>query len=426
MINHRFIRWVIFLFLISSVGSCKSWFKCCQKTKAIIQLRKDTIDIRHRTLTTYQKYYVYELLYILQKSCPLHFKSLTLHILTFLGIAPSVPCRLTGHEDQVNQCCLSADDCWLASADWTGTIRLWRVDSGRCVAILAAHIQMVNRCVFSPDTRALLSSSEDTTIKQWAVPSGALVQTFTGHTRGVTSFTISTVDGGLFLLSVGGDIRQWHRPTGACVRVFTTSAVRIFLWGQFWNQDEYILSSGVTEEILTWSVRTGKCVRRLTGGHTRHASVLAVAPNQQLLLSGGRDCRLCIWRLTTGDRVQTFDEHACEILAGCFLVDNTCVASADYTNTVLVWTIADGAVLHRFMQSRSFLMMQSYYWRGAVECITVYAVNKDEISLLDVTSGDVLHTVARARTMTTLAVSSDGRFMVLGSIDGSVYIRDLK
>ncbi|HMC63570.1 MAG TPA: sigma factor-like helix-turn-helix DNA-binding protein, partial [Gemmataceae bacterium] len=80
---------------------------------------------------------------------------------------------------------LSPDEALLASADQSGTIRLWDATTGKEVRALKGHKDLVWTMRFTPDSRRLISSSTDQTIRVWEVASGREIYELTG--RGVAN-----------------------------------------------------------------------------------------------------------------------------------------------------------------------------------------------------------------------------------------------
>ena len=62
------------------------------------------------------------------------------------------------------------------------TLRLWEVESGKCLRTFEGHTGNVNSVCLSADGRYALSGSEDKTLRLWEVESGKCLRTFEGHT----------------------------------------------------------------------------------------------------------------------------------------------------------------------------------------------------------------------------------------------------
>jgi len=67
------------------------------------------------------------------------------------------------------------------------TIRVWGVESGRCLRVLKGHTDRVLSVAWSPDGRRALSGAADHTVRLWEVASGRCLRVLKGHTDRVLS-----------------------------------------------------------------------------------------------------------------------------------------------------------------------------------------------------------------------------------------------
>lgn len=68
----------------------------------------------------------------------------------------------------------------LATASFDGTVKIWDIDSGKCLYTLTRHEDAVYAVSFSPDGKHLASGSIDSCIHIWKVKDGSLVKTYKG------------------------------------------------------------------------------------------------------------------------------------------------------------------------------------------------------------------------------------------------------
>ena len=98
---------------------------------------------------------------------------------------------------------LSADGRWALSGSEDKTLRLWDVNSGKCLRTFEGHTKTVKSVALSADGRWALSGSHDKTLRVWDVSSGECLRTFEEHEYGVCSVALSA--DGRWVLSGGGD-----------------------------------------------------------------------------------------------------------------------------------------------------------------------------------------------------------------------------
>ncbi|MEM6255149.1 MAG: AAA-like domain-containing protein [Cyanobacteria bacterium P01_D01_bin.156] len=102
----------------------------------------------------------------------------------------------------------SPDNKTLASANWDGTVQLWKPD-GSLLHTLTGHDGEVYDVDFNPDGEIVASASSDQTIRLWSTD-GTLLTTLYGHTA--SGHAVSFSPDGTFLASGGDDqnVIVWH------------------------------------------------------------------------------------------------------------------------------------------------------------------------------------------------------------------------
>ena len=128
----------------------------------------------------------------------------------FTDLTAQLPWRFGGRLSATfeGQDVLALEGGRLASGSDDGTIKIWELASGACVATLAGHggfghLKAVWSLAVLDDGR-LASGSWDQTIKIWDVGTGACVATLKGHEHWVSSLAV--LEGGR--LASGSDDRR--------------------------------------------------------------------------------------------------------------------------------------------------------------------------------------------------------------------------
>lgn len=88
---------------------------------------------------------------------------------------------LRGHTDWIGRIAWSPDGRMLASPSTDKTIRLWDVETGKCLRTLKEHTNKVLSAAFDSTGGTLASGSQDNTVKLWEATGGRLLRTLKGH-----------------------------------------------------------------------------------------------------------------------------------------------------------------------------------------------------------------------------------------------------
>ncbi|XP_023244320.1 notchless protein homolog 1-like [Centruroides sculpturatus] len=120
-------------------------------------------------------------------------------------------CRMTGHQQLVNDVKFSPDMRMVASASFDKSIKLWDGKTGKYLAAFRGHVQAVYQISWSSDSRLLVSGSADSTLKVWDIKTKKLLMDLPGHADEV--YAVDWSPNGRQVISGGKDkvIKIWRR-----------------------------------------------------------------------------------------------------------------------------------------------------------------------------------------------------------------------
>jgi len=395
------------------------------KMEPINVIRRQFIHNEKTKLTHDQKNIVYGGLYpIVSQYCNSNKSIITRLITAFLWSPLPKGSVLTIPKDRPAEICLlSSDDTWLVSQNGLYDISLWHIASNQRQWTVTAHNDDINHCILSSDDQYIISASEDHTVKIWELLTGNLRYTLEGHTDSVVYCSLSADNQILLSTSKDNDqtIRTWSMQTGQCTNIFR-AAGRIVWWAQLYHQNRRFVSAG--SNVKVWNVETNQCVFDLYG-HTGTIYFCNISKNEQFLLSASHDTRAKVWELATGLCIQTFHDHTFPLKSGCFVHKDTRVVTIDYSYTLCIWRISDAQCLHQCETYYRILLHRSYWlkWRDTeFELIIVSTYhNPFEVQFLDIESGGKIFIfTGHSGLIRSACVSSDGRFLIAGSTDGTM------
>jgi len=161
---------------------------------------------------------------------------------------------LEGHTNNVRSVAWSPDQLYAVSgSSLDRTVRVWDVESGRCLRVLEGHTNEIWSVAWSADGRRALSDSFDRTVRVWDVESGRCLRILKGHSRGIVA-TVWSADGRLVLSgSFDRTVRVWDVESGRCLRVLEGHEDKV--WGVAWSADgRHALSGDESGGIRVWDL----------------------------------------------------------------------------------------------------------------------------------------------------------------------------
>ncbi|HUW59072.1 MAG TPA: serine/threonine-protein kinase [Planctomycetota bacterium] len=205
---------------------------------------------------------------------------------------------------------------------------------------LAGHKGRVHAAAFSRDGKRIVTGGDDATIKVWDAATGELIRTMTGHKSVVWSVAFSR--DGKRLVSGGGpsnpSTRIWDVETGEQLLVIRhpNSVIGV----AFSLSGRWVLSNQ-SYDVTVHDAMTGAEIAMLRG---HRGLVRAVAYNLGggLIVTGGSDKTVRIWKESTGDEIARLQGHEDGVTSVDFSPDWERVVSGSLDGTVKIWDRAAG------------------------------------------------------------------------------------
>jgi len=314
------------------------------------------------------------------------------------------------------------------------TIKIWDIESGKCIRTLEGHTDNVITGCFSQDGKQAISGSDDKTIKVWDIETGKCIRTLEGHTAHVLSVCFSP-DGKL-ALSKSPDltVKIWDIEKNNCI--FTLHFQYHFYHSICFSPDsKYVLSTenffGKKEDnniINLLNIADGK-ISKLKG-HSNDITSACFSPDSQLALSGCDDGIIKLWNVTTGKCIRTLKGHSAPVLFVCFTPDGKSALSCSIDNTMKIWDISWGECLFDVTERKNSTHTVCFSPNGRLALVG--GEGKDQmnmsgfnVDLFDFKTGRcILSLEDNAKELVKFCFSPDGQTIVI-STKQKVYIYDL-
>jgi len=247
---------------------------------------------------------------------------------------------LTGHTGWVRAVAWSADERLALSGSDDTTVRVWEIETERCLRALRGHTGMVRAVAWSADECRFLSGSHDMTVRIWEVGMGHCLRVLKGHADGVQGAAWGTDDRALSGSGTGDNsVRVWDVETGRCLR--TLEGHTMSVWGLVWSADHRrVLSGSQDATVRLWDVKTARCLRVLEG-HTDVVTSVVWNTDERYALSASQDRTVRLWDVETGRCLGALEGHAGGVYGVAWSADGHHAFSGDQTGQVRVWDLKE-------------------------------------------------------------------------------------
>ena len=249
---------------------------------------------------------------------------------------------------------LSSDGRYVVTGSYDSKVRIYRVDNGALYKEFTGHSGTVWTVAFSPDGTKVASAGDDKIIRIWDVATGQVLHQLSGHQRIIWSARFSPDGTKLASCSFDGSFKIWNVADGNLI-LNNTAHTETVVDVSFSHDGNMLASTSDDKTIKLWNTKNWRLVRTMKVAE--HVQAVAFSPDDQLLLTGGRDKPMIgellqnflgdsklnkgvsarLWSVRDGVLLQTFTHHANDVHDVAYSHDGKCIATASADRTVDIW-----------------------------------------------------------------------------------------
>ena len=173
--------------------------------------------------------------------------------------------KFNGHSKYINSIQFNDNGNFIISASQDKTIRLWDIESGRCMRIFEGHNNVVIAATFSVDNKKIISVSKDWTIRIWNIITGQCESSTTWNCGDESSdyeyeiifsptrdyMVVNAIDGSI--------IRFWDIKSGKLIHEFKEHVYPVKSFALS-NDGKYLVSRSA-ETIKVWDIELGISIK---------------------------------------------------------------------------------------------------------------------------------------------------------------------
>ncbi|HEV2601123.1 MAG TPA: WD40 repeat domain-containing protein [Candidatus Babeliales bacterium] len=244
------------------------------------------------------------------------------------------------------------------------------------------------------------------------------------HQTPVYAVTVSADN--KFIVTVDWNtIALWNAQTRQLQR---TIVIDNLLWldsGLIWavaisSDNKFIVTGSSDKTARIWDVETGRQLRVLTG-HTSRITSVAISSDNKFIVTGSEDYTARIWDVETGRQLRVLTGHTHSIQSVAISSDNKFIVTGAWDGTVLIWDVETGKQLSQ-IAARDPAVISS-----DGKFIVAASSGSNSAAIWDIETGEQLRVFeGYIHSITSVAISSDDKFIVTGFADATVRILDVE
>ena len=275
---------------------------------------------------------------------------------------------LDGHTETVLSIDVSPCGRYLSSCGKDKTMRLWHVESGKCVAIATGHTEAIGASALSRKLGRYdvggksarngggafaLTASKDRTLKRWALPGSSeldacaaaakdgeelslrSLNSVRAHEKDINIVSVAPNDSLVATGSQDKTVKLWN-SSDLSLRG-TIRGHKRGVWDcQFSPFDRVLATCSGDRTVKLWSLSDLSCVRTFQGHAASTLRVRFLGGGLQLM-SSGADGLVKLWTIRTNECEATMDGHNDKVWALDLHQDGTTFVSGGADSRIIVW-----------------------------------------------------------------------------------------
>lgn len=323
----------------------------------------------------------------------------------------------------------SPDSLFFASSSRDGTIRIWRTETGECIAILGDHSSNIRSMQFAGGSDMLISTSADRTINVWHVQTGNCLRTWETHQK--IAHLVLLSDGSMRFASLSQEskVQIWQVETGECLMRFQgkgcISSIALSpnaaLIALSYDEGEIVEIRHTDSADIIHSFRNLRMLARLFLAPNENKKQAAVfSHDSTLVLAHCSDLKARIWRVNTGECLLVFEDANWWYRSFAFSHDPAIMASNYHNDNICIWSTETGECIDTLCDYANDVTSMAL---SPDADFVVSGSTNGSVSLLKVdVSGRAQQFSDNRRHSTSLAISHDGALVAHSSRDGTLCV----
>lgn len=303
--------------------------------------------------------------------------------------------EFTGHQNVITSVAFSDDGKYILTGSLDKTAILWNPNDEKALKIFKGHTEAISSVVFAQNDIYFATGSEDKTVKLWSINSDKELLTLQEHKNKINAVAFSPNNKYLITGSDDNSVKLWDIKTGKLKASFLNHKKN--RWGAggvnavcFSPHGKSILTAGKDNTIILWDIENNKKIAVLTGhgyDENGYGSIngIDISQNGKLVITGGSDNTVKLWDIDSLNR---------------------------WKKNIDVKKISSKGKKYKYLQDSIISPGKKYK-----------LVSSDKTAkLIELRSGKVVRSFIESNSITSIAFSPDGKFVLTGNEDNNAKI----
>ena len=327
---------------------------------------------------------------------------------------------LDGHKSYVTILVLTSDNRYIVSGSLDLTLRIWDFRNRKPLAILRGHKGVITDLLITTDNQLIVSASDDYSIKIWSLEGKREESSLFGHTKGVKTLAITRDSKYIISGSADHTVRIWSisgKNQVAVLAGHTKKVTKVVTTSDY----KYIASASNDGTIRIWDFNE-KVQRNVIDSNQKVINNLSITSNDKYIIFSNDSC---IRKFDfEANAVDSFDfHHKYSIWCIKISCDNRYIATYALSNKVIIWDFESRAQIGISFRVEEFDMNRLLITTCNNYIIICFKNSVSVWNLISKTVEAVFQ--GHSDTIATLAITSDGKYIVTGSYDKTLRICNL-
>jgi WD40 repeat protein len=195
--------------------------------------------------------------------------------------------------------------------------------------------------------------------------------------------------------------------------------------------NQAVVSASRDHTLRVWDIATGQCLAILGKewnddpdlGHTSSVTSIALPLDSKIIISASMDKTLRIWDFITGECIQVLQGHMGEITSVALTSDGKIAVSASLDKTLCIWDITARQCIHILQGHTGWVTGVALAPDGK---IAVSSSRDHTLRVWDVATGQCLRVMqGHPSSVTSVALTSNGKMAISASLDNALHAWDI-